>query len=228
VEALVRWKHPTRGMTFPDTFIPLAERTGLINPLTTWVVEAALRQGVELAQAGLALDLSVNLSARNLHQPGFSQELLKVVRAIGFPLSRLTLELTETAIMADPVRAKTVLGELHDAGIHLSMDDFGIGQSSLTYLKDLPITKMKIDKSFVIGFEQPRNVSIVRSAIDLARNMGLNVTAEGIEDESTYHALRELGCDLGQGYFFSKPLGVVPLTQWLRESPWGIEAKPQH
>jgi diguanylate cyclase (GGDEF)-like protein/PAS domain S-box-containing protein len=222
VEALVRWKHPTRGMTFPDTFIPLAERTGLINPLTTWVVTAALRQGLELAQAGLPLDVSVNLSARNLHEPGFSQELLRLIDAIGFPLSRLTLEITETAIMADPARAKTVLGQLHDAGIHLSMDDFGIGQSSLTYLKDLPITKMKIDKSFVMGFDQPRNVCIVRSAIDLGRNMGLNVTAEGIEDEATYHALRDLGCDLGQGYFFSKPLGIEPLTSWLRESRWGV------
>ena len=224
VEALVRWKHPARGMIFPDTFIPLAERTGLINPLTTWVVMAALRQGLELAQAGLMLDLSVNLSARNLHEPGFSQDLLRLVDAVGFPLSRLTLEITETAIMADPGRAKTVLGELHEAGIHLSMDDFGTGQSSLTYLKDLPITKMKIDKSFVIGFEQPRNVSIVRSAIDLARNMGLSVTAEGIEDESTYHALRDLGCDLGQGYFFSKPLSVELLTTWLRESHWGLRS----
>jgi EAL domain-containing protein (putative c-di-GMP-specific phosphodiesterase class I) len=102
------------------------------------------------------------------------------------------------------------------------MDDFGIGQSSLTYLKDLPITKMKIDKSFVMAFDQPRNVSIVRSAIDLARNMGLHVTAEGIEDETTYHALRDLGCDVGQGYFFSKPLGVEALVPWLRESKWGV------
>lgn len=222
IEALVRWKHPKRGLTFPDTFIPLAERTGLINPLTTWVVVAALRQGQALAQAGLLLDLSVNLSARNLNEPGFSKELLRLVETVGFPLTRLTLEITETAIMADPGRAKAVLGELHDAGIHLSMDDFGIGQSSLTYLKDLPITKMKIDKSFVIDFEQPRNVCIVRSAIDLARNMGLHVTAEGIEDEATYHALRELGCDVGQGYFFSKPLGVDALIPWLRESKWGL------
>jgi EAL domain-containing protein (putative c-di-GMP-specific phosphodiesterase class I) len=146
------------------------------------------------------------------------------VDTVGFPLSRLTLEITETAIMADPGRAKSVLGELHGAGIHLSMDDFGIGQSSLTYLKDLPITKMKIDKSFVIAFEQPRNACIVRSAIDLARNMGLSVTAEGIETEATFHALRDLGCDLGQGYFFSKPLGADPLKTWLRESPWGVSA----
>jgi len=220
LEALVRWKHPERGLLFPDTFIPLAERTGLINHLTTWVVAAALRQGKAFADAGFPLELSVNLSARNLSAPGFCGELLRQVRKSNFPLEHLTLEITETAIMADPGRAKSVLGELRAAGIQLSMDDFGIGQSSLTYLKDLPITKMKIDKSFVIGFDQPRNVAIVRSAVDLARNMGLNVTAEGIEDESTYEALRELGCDIGQGYFISKPLSPDALFDWLRTSRW--------
>ncbi len=221
-EALVRWKHPQRGMLFPDTFIPLAERTGLINDLTHWVVPEALRQGLAFAEAGFPLHLSINLSARNLHAPGFSSGLLRVVRDVGFPLERLTLEITETAIMADPGRAQAVLGQLRDAGIQLSMDDFGIGQSSLTYLKDLPITQMKIDKSFVIDFEQPRNAAIVRSAIDLARNMGLRITAEGVEDEATCLALRELGCDLGQGYFFSKPIHPGALLTWLRESRWGF------
>lgn len=220
LEALVRWKHPERGLLFPDTFIPLAERTGLINHLTTWVVAAALRRGRALADAGFPLELSVNLSARNLSAPGFASEVLRQVSQVGFPLEHLTLEITETAIMADPARAKTVLGELRAAGIQLSMDDFGIGQSSLTYLKDLPITKMKIDKSFVIGFDQPRNVAIVRSAIDLARNMDLDVTAEGIEDESTYEALRQLGCNQGQGYFISKPLTPEALDTWLRTSRW--------
>ena len=222
VEALVRWNHPARGLLLPDHFIPLAERTGIINPLTTWVVDHALRHGLALAQAGLPLDLSVNLSARNLHDPSFCPALLKALDAIDFPLSRLTLEITETAIMTDPGRAKAALTELHHAGIHLSMDDFGIGESSLAYLKDLPITKMKIDKSFVVGFREPRNAAIVRSAIDLGRNLGLSVTAEGIEDEATYLALRDLGCELGQGYFFSKPLPMEPLVTWLRESPWGL------
>lgn len=219
-EALVRWKHPQRGLLFPDTFIPLAERTGLINQLTTWVVADALRQGQAFAAAGFPLELSVNLSARNLHDPGFSGLLLGLVGKAGFPLERLTLEITETAIMADPGRAKAVLSELRAAGIQLSMDDFGIGQSSLAYLKDLPITKMKIDKSFVIGFDEPRNVAIVRSAIDLARNMQLNVTAEGIEDQATYEALRQLGCDLGQGYFISKPLSPDAFLSWLTSSAW--------
>jgi len=224
LEALVRWKHPKRGLLFPDTFIPLAERTGLINHLTTWVVAAALRQGAAFDAAGFPLELSVNLSARNLSAPGFSSGLLQQVSQATFPLEHLTLEITETAIMADPARAKAVLGELRAAGIQLSMDDFGIGQSSLTYLKDLPITKMKIDKSFVIAFDQPRNLAIVRSAIDLARNMGLDVTAEGIEDESTYEALRQLGCDVGQGYFISKPLSAEALVDWLRSSRWAAPA----
>ena len=222
VEALVRWQHPTRGLLYPDSFLPLAERSGLINPLTTAVLDAALEQGVAFLNEGLALDLAVNLSARNLHETGFSRRLLDVVRRSGFPLTRLTLEITETAIMADPVRAKTVLTELHRAGIHLSMDDFGIGQSSLSYLKELPLTKMKIDKSFVMDFTRPRNVAVVRSAIDLARNMGLQATAEGVEGEATYLALRDLGCELGQGYFFSKPQAVGGLTQWLGDSPWGL------
>lgn len=221
IEALVRWNHPSRGLLYPDTFIPLAERTGLINPLTSWVVDDALRCGVALNQAGLPLDLSVNLSVRNLHDPSFCPALLKAVDAIDFPLSRLTLEITETAIMTDPARAKAALTELHRAGIHLSMDDFGIGESSLAYLKDLPITKMKIDKSFVKGFHEPRNAAIVRSAIDLGRNLDLTVTAEGIEDEITYQALRDLGCELGQGYYFSKPLALDALMSWLRSSQWG-------
>jgi diguanylate cyclase (GGDEF)-like protein/PAS domain S-box-containing protein len=225
VEALVRWQHSTRGLLFPDTFIPLAERSGLINPLTTAVVTGALRQGALFLGAGLPLDIAVNLSARNLHQAGFARQLLDVVSTMGFPLSRLTLEVTETAIMADPVRAKTVLAELQQTGIHISMDDFGIGHSSLSYLKELPITKMKIDKSFVMDFAQPKNLCVVRSAIDLARNMGLQITAEGVEEESTFLALRDLGCDIGQGYFFSRPLPVDRLTPWLQESPWGIAGK---
>jgi diguanylate cyclase (GGDEF)-like protein/PAS domain S-box-containing protein len=225
VEALVRWQHPTRGLLFPDTFIQLAERSGLINPLTTAVVSAALEQGVSFMRDGLELEMAVNLSARNLHEPDFARRMLAFVGKIGFPLSNLTLEITETAIMADPVRAKAVLTELHRAGIHISMDDFGIGQSSLSYLKELPITKMKIDKSFVMDFTRPRNVAVVRSAIDLARNMGLQATTEGVESEATYLGLRDLGCEIGQGYFFSKPQAVLGLERWLHESPWGLRAE---
>lgn len=220
LEALVRWKHPSRGLIYPDTFIPLAEQTGLINPLTTAVVAKALRQGVSLLANGTKLELSVNLSARNLHDPSFCPDLLRLVSEVGFPLSQLTLEITESAIMADPERAKNALEGLNASGIHLSMDDFGIGQSSLTYLKDLPITRMKIDKSFVMQFSEPRNRAIVRSAIDLGRNLGFQVTAEGIEDEHTYAALRDLGCHVGQGYYFGKPMPPDALRAWLASSGW--------
>jgi diguanylate cyclase (GGDEF)-like protein len=221
VEALVRWRHPTRGMVSPSTFIPMAERTDLINPLTEWIVDAAITQALAFVRAGMPLEMSVNLSARNLHEPGFCTQLLSSVRAKGFPLTQLTMEITETAIMADPVRAQAGLKELRDAGIQLSMDDFGVGQSSLTYLKDLPISKMKIDKSFVMDFGDPRNTAIVQSAIDLARHMGLAITAEGVEQDVAYRALCDLGCDQGQGMFFSWGLPADALMTWLRDSRWG-------
>lgn len=222
VEALVRWQHPSRGLIYPDSFIPPAERTGLIHPLTTAVVVGALQQGMAFTHAGMSLGVSVNLSARNLHDASFAQNLLSLVSKSGFPASSLTLEVTETAIMAEPVRAKAVLKELRDAGIQLSMDDFGIGQSSLSYLKQLPLSKMKIDKSFIMDFDDPMNVAVVRSAIELGRNMGLQVTAEGVETESTYRALAALGCHLGQGYYFSRPLPLARFLLWARESPFGV------
>jgi diguanylate cyclase (GGDEF)-like protein/PAS domain S-box-containing protein len=226
VEALVRWQHPTRGMVSPATFIPMAERTDLINPLTEWVVEAAVTQPSRSRRRACRSKMSVNLSARNLHEPGFCALLLSSVRRQGFPLAQLTMEITETAIMADPGRAQAGLQKLRDAGINLSMDDFGVGQSSLTYLKDLPITKMKIDKSFVMDIGEPRNAAIVQSAIDLARHMGLGITAEGVETQAAYQALRNLGCEQGQGMFFSWGLPADALMTWLHESRWGAGKVP--
>ena len=220
LEALVRWVHPAHGLIAPDAFMPLAERTALINPLTELLLAAAIRDTQSLAQQGLPLEIAVNLSAKSLYDPEFCKGLLALVHAAGFPVSQLTFEITETAIVSDPSRAQAGLAELREAGIHLAMDDFGVGQSSLTYLKDLPITKMKIDKSFVMEFHEPRNAAIVRSAIDMARNLGLNVTAEGVEHEATCDALRAMGCDVGQGYFFSRPLAIDALTGWLRETRW--------
>jgi EAL domain-containing protein (putative c-di-GMP-specific phosphodiesterase class I) len=136
------------------------------------------------------------------------------------------MEITETAIMADPGRAQAGLEMLREAGINLSMDDFGVGQSSLTYLKDLPSTKMKIDKSFVMDIGEPRNAAIVQSAIDLARHMGLGITAEGVETDAAYQALRNLGCEQGQGMFFSWGLPADALMAWLRDSRWGAGAIP--
>jgi len=220
VEALVRWQHPEQGMIYPDQFIPLVENTGLIDPLTIWVMANACRQVHFWRNNGYPLDLSVNLSARNLQNPALKDEILDLTNSSRFPIKHLTLEITESAIMVDPENATEVLAELRAAGMVISVDDFGTGQTSLTYLKELPISKMKIDKSFVMDFKNPRNYAIVRSAIELGHNLGLSVTAEGIEDEHAFLALKDLGCDRGQGYYISKPLPPDQFITWLRKSRW--------
>ena len=219
-EALVRWQHPQQGLLFPDRFIPLAERTGLINPLTTWVLANALHQVSAWHKNGIRLNLSINLSVRNLQNSNLNKEILDLVSSSGFALDCLTIEITESAIMVEPVKARNMLSKLHAAGIVFSLDDFGTGQSSLSYLKDLPITKMKIDKSFIMNFKEPRNAAIVHSAIELGHNLGFSVTAEGVEDEQAYLSLREQNCNSAQGYYFSKPLPPDQFVQWLNESDW--------
>jgi len=223
VEALVRWQHPEQGMIYPDKFIDLAEQTELINPLTTWVFRHAMQQVCIWHKEIPYLTLSVNLSARNLLNPDLSAEILELVHSTGFPLDRLTIEITETAIMTDPVRAKTVLDDIHKIGIRIALDDFGIGQSSLSYLKDLPFNRMKIDKSFTMDIRSPGNDAIIRSAIELAHNLGMKVTAEGVEDEYAFNLLCDYGCDHGQGYYFSKPLSPEQFVVWLQESSWGTK-----
>ena len=222
VEALLRWQHPVSGLLYPDAFIPLVESTGLVNPMTTWVLANAMRQARIWERAGVRLRIAVNLSVRNLQNPALLQEITDLARSSRFPLERLTLEITESAVMVNPEQGKSVLTRLHDAGIRFSMDDFGIGHSSLSYLKDLPITQLKIDKSFVMGFSEPRNAAIVRAALEMGHSLGMQVTAEGIEDETTFKALRDIGCDTGQGYFFSKPLPPDKLMTWLRTSNWKL------
>jgi EAL domain-containing protein (putative c-di-GMP-specific phosphodiesterase class I) len=223
VEALVRWQHPQRGLVFPDKFIPMAERTQIINPLTRWVIQDALRQVRIWRDAGFDLGLSVNLSTRNLLDTALCESIPDMAGNAGVPLDRLTLEITESAIMGDPEQCKRLLDGLHARGVVFSMDDFGIGQSSLSYIKDLPIHKIKIDKSFVMGFKEPRNAAIVHAAIDMGHSLEMQVTAEGVEDEQTLKVLKAFGCDIGQGYFFSKPLPVDKMTGWFRESAWGYK-----
>lgn len=225
VEALVRWQHPGRGLLYPDTFIPAAEKTGLIASLTTWVLANALRQQHRWHRAGIDLNVSVNLSVRNLQQHDIVDEVRDMLLSSGVSPEKLTIEITESAIMVDPDRAKAVLTELHNLGIRFAIDDFGIGHSSLAYLKHLPVDKMKVDKSFVMDFKNPANAAIVRATIDLAHNLGLSVTAEGVEDESALNALGLLGCDQAQGYFLSRPQAVDKLGAWLRESTWGLAEK---
>jgi EAL domain-containing protein (putative c-di-GMP-specific phosphodiesterase class I) len=223
VEALVRWQHPRHGLMFPDEFVPLAEQTGLIKPLTMWVLKDALRQHALWRQAGIDLEIAVNLSVRNLQDARLPERVAKILEGVSKPNDRLWLEITETDIMADPERAHAVLANLDDMNVMLSIDDFGTGYSSLAYLRQLPVREIKIDKSFVMAMHGSENDAvIVHSIVDLAHNIGLQVIAEGIEDEPTYRRLLELGCDMGQGYYFSKPIPADEFLRWLSESRWGI------
>lgn len=224
VEALVRWQHPQHGIIYPDTFIPYSEHTGLIHLLTSWVLQAALGQVRAWKDAGLELELAVNLSAYSLHNPDLVNQIRTLTSDFQYPIHKLTLEITETAIMVDPNLARQVLTDLCTAGAHLCIDDFGTGQSSLAYVKDLPVNRMKIDKSFVIGIREPRNAGIVRSAIDLGHNLDLFVTAEGIEDKESLQKLHDYGCDHAQGYYLCRPQTASNLVTWLRNSRWPASA----
>jgi diguanylate cyclase (GGDEF)-like protein len=218
VEALVRWAHPDRGIIPPDEFIPAAQTTGVIGPLTMFVIDEALRQCRTWALQGLELRVAVNLSCRNLldvHLPDAAAELL--ARWEVSP-SLLELEITESTILADPVRAMQVLSGLDAMGVRLAIDDFGTGYSSLAYLKRLPVDALKIDKSFILGMDENENDAvIVRSTIDLGRNLGLRVVAEGVETLQAWNRLVTLGCDVAQGYYLSRPTPADELTEWLRE-----------
>ena len=219
VEALVRWSHASRGLVPPDEFIPLAQKTGVIVPLTFFVLNEAVRQARTWQLEGLDLCVGVNLSARNLldvHLPDTVGELLARWEV---PPSLLELEITESTILADPIRAMHVLSRLSGMGVRLAIDDFGTGYSSLAYLKRLPVDALKIDKSFVQGMESDENDAvIVRSTIDLGRNLGLQVVAEGVETAEAWRQLLILGCDYAQGYYLSRPVPAAELAAWVRAS----------
>ena len=215
-EALVRWRHPREGLIPPDSFIPLAEHTGLIKPMTDWVLEAALRQLSIWREAGLHLPIAVNLSVRNLRDPDLIDRIAGLLRAWSVDPQKLEVEITESAMMDDPKRALKALARLRDLGIRLFIDDFGTGHSSLAYLKRLPVDAVKIDKSFVNDMlVNSASEAIVHSTITLAHDIGLEVVAEGIEDPAVWDRLVALGCDMGQGYFISKPLESQDFERWL-------------
>ncbi len=217
VEALARWRHPTLGDVPPDEFIPVAERSGLIGPLTTRVLDAALAGWAQWRAAGHDLGVAVNLSARTLHDPDLVEEVGRLLRRHGVPASRLTLEVTESAVMADPARAVALLHRLRDLGVRLSVDDFGTGYSSLSYLKRLPVHEVKIDRSFVTSLgSDAEDLPIVRAIVDLGRHMGLEVVAEGVEDASTMELLDSIGCDLAQGWHLGRPMPLDGLLPWLQ------------
>ncbi|MDQ1404236.1 MAG: hypothetical protein QOG03_2552 [Actinomycetota bacterium] len=221
-EALVRWNHPVHGLVPPDEFIPAAEHSGLIKPLTSWVLNTALAECRRWMDTNGDpgrddLTVAVNLSARSLLDDTFPAELLEALTRHGVAPGLLSLEVTETAIMSDPQRAHAVLKQLHDLGVELSIDDFGTGYSSLAYLRFLPVSELKIDKSFVKHMREDTNDGvIVRSVIDLAHNLGLKTVAEGIEDQATLVQLTDLGCDVAQGYHLAYPMPAEDLDLWLR------------
>jgi diguanylate cyclase (GGDEF)-like protein/PAS domain S-box-containing protein len=217
VEALVRWQHPQLGLIPPDRFIPLAEQTGLIRPLTRWVLNAATRQAREWHGEGLMLSVAVNLSAHDLQDADLPCWLSEILERWGVDGKWLKLELTESALMSDPAQAMQVLTALCDLGPRVAIDDFGTGYSSLGYLKHLPAHEIKIDRSFIadMALEQ-RDHAIVRSTIDLGHNLGLAAVAEGVEDQATLDLLSGLGCDLAQGYYLSKPLPAPNIAAWCR------------
>jgi diguanylate cyclase (GGDEF)-like protein len=216
VEALARWQHPTLGNVSPDEFIPVAERSGLIGPLTTRVLDATLAGWAQWRAAGHDLSVAVNLSARSLHDPDLVEEVARLLQRHGVPASRLTLEVTESAVMADPARAVALLHRLRDLGVRLSVDDFGTGYSSLSYLKRLPVHEVKIDRSFVTSLgDDAEDLPIVRAIVDLGRHMGLEVVAEGVEDAPTMELLDSIGCDLGQGWHLGRPMPLDGLLPWL-------------
>jgi diguanylate cyclase (GGDEF)-like protein len=206
VEALIRWQHPIRGSVPPDSFIPLAENSGLIAELTASVLDSALGNLAELRAAGHELRMAVNLSARHLSDLTLPRQVAEAPMRHGIPPALLVLEVTETGILADPARVDVVIGTLRDLGVAIAVDDYGTGHASLSYLKRLEVDEPKIDKSFVIDMGRDKHdFIIVRSTITLDLGLGLRVIAEGIEDEATAVALRELGCDVGQGYQLGRP-----------------------
>jgi diguanylate cyclase (GGDEF)-like protein/PAS domain S-box-containing protein len=220
VEALVRWLHPERGVVMPDSFIPLAQETSLIGPLTLYVIEEALRQVRSWREQGIELSIAVNLSTRNLLDRSFPNQVQELLSRWDVKPEDLELEVTESSMLANPTRAKAVLNELSELGIRLSIDDFGTGYSSLAYLRELPVDEIKIDRSFVIAMgDEAGDAVIVRSTVDLGRNLGLEVVAEGVETIEHWEKLRELGCTTAQGYFLSRPVPADELRDWLRARP---------
>jgi diguanylate cyclase (GGDEF)-like protein len=220
VEALARWSHPAHGFIPPAEFIPLAENTGTIRPLTLHVLDAALRQWSMWREDGIEVRMAVNLSAKSLLDPRMPDDVAAQLQKWQVPPDALQLELTESTIMVEPAFAIEALNRIASMGVGLSVDDFGIGHSSLAYLKQLPVSEVKIDKSFVSRMTgDSSDAAIVESMIELGHKLQLSVVAEGVEDEDVWSALKDLGCDLAQGYYFSRPLSARDLAPALRELP---------
>jgi diguanylate cyclase len=224
LEVLTRWQHPELGLIPPDEFIPVAERTGLIVPLTLWVLHQSLLQCRAWNDMGIDVSVAVNLSMWNLEAQELPDQIAGLIKTIAMSPDRLELEITESAIMGDPQRTMRTLTLIRDLGVHFTIDDFGTGYSSLAHLRKLPVTGMKIDKSFVQNMESDRdNAVIVRSIIDLGHNLGLKVTAEGVETQGARDMLVDFECDEAQGYYYSHPIPARQIAQLFNEPPRAIE-----
>jgi diguanylate cyclase (GGDEF)-like protein len=227
VEALVRWQHPKRGLLGPQEFVPLAEETGLIEPIGAWVLEQACRQGhawTELRPVD-PLKVSVNLSVLQLAQPDIVDAVTSALRDAALDAAELCLEVTETTMMRDPTTTLGTLVELKRLGVQVGIDDFGTGYSSLGYLSRLPIDLLKIDRQFIVGLDQPENARIVSALISLSHALGLTVVAEGVEDPRHVISLTELGCDVAQGYLFGKALPATEITNFLSKPGQMLDAQ---
>jgi diguanylate cyclase (GGDEF)-like protein len=216
VEALVRWQHPEHGLLYPARFMPLAERTDVIDKLTAWVLRTALTEMDALGPPGADLSVAVNVSARNIGRPAFAREVIEILEELGVPAERLIVEVTETALLTDPEHAAAQLAELAAAGVRISIDDFGRGHTSLGYLSDLPIHELKIDRSFVADMpDNQAHAAVVRSIIDLGHNLALRVVGEGVETEDILTRLRDCDCDIAQGFLLARPMPTEALARWL-------------
>jgi diguanylate cyclase (GGDEF)-like protein/PAS domain S-box-containing protein len=222
-EVLIRWNHPRRGFLAPGAFIPIAERTGLIKSMTDWIIDRMLRQCREWHDAGAPVHVAVNISAKSLQEQTLPVKIQAALDKWRIDPRFVKVEITESSIMADPAHALAITSMLQSMGVRLSLDDFGTGYSSLTNLRQLPVDELKIDKSFVMGMSgSEADTTIVRTMVDLAHNLGKQVCAEGVEDEQTWLKLGEMGCDLAQGYWISRPKPAGEFLRWLVDTFWGL------
>ena len=228
VEALLRWDHPEHGQIPAYEVHVLAEKPGLIKQLTDWVVKTAIKQLADWGRRNIDLSVAVNLSVWNLQDPDLYDYVKNLLREHNVPANRLVMEVTESAVMSDPDSAIETMTKLNNLGVSLSIDDFGVGFSSLQYLKKLPVKELKIDKSFVMDMIVDDNDAvIVKSTISLAHNLGLSVIAEGIENQEVYDLLKIIGCDKAQGFHMGKPMSAEALEEWMRYSKWMVRSPAQ-
>ena len=221
VEALIRWHHPRKGPLSANRIIALAEIGGLMKPLGHWVFATAASQTVDWNRMGIDLEVAINLTPRTFNDPEFVERVIERIRQANSHRLRLTVEITESAMISDPEQSRIIIDRLHEVGVKISIDDFGTGYSSLAYLKELPVDEVKIDQSFVQSMtDNSRDSCIVRTIIELGHNLGLRVVGEGVEHRSVLELLRGLGCDVAQGYYLSHPLTHQELERWYKSGQW--------